>query len=251
MKYLEYGPVICTRGTQKGRIRYYDDEDEEKGKTVAIVYFGDPLMCSSYYLISMGCLSNEITMQQLIQRKEELTGLVMNEKCEEKKAELLLELEYVNTLFYERHIQTHTGSAMGTKLFLSHSSMDKGFANTLYADLKKAGCDPWLDEWDIVGGQSIPAEIEKGIDTSDFLLILLSNHSVDSNWVRAEWESAIWDENKDRQTRVIPLLIEDCAIPRFLKYKKYIDFRKNYIQGVRDLLHTLDQLGKRRETEEP
>ncbi len=71
-------------------------------------------------------------------------------------------------MFYEKHIETHTLSKRGVKLFISHSSKDKSFANFLYTDLKDAGCIPWLDEWDIVGGQSIPTEIEKGIDNSDF-----------------------------------------------------------------------------------
>ena len=130
-----------------------------------------------------------------------------------------MELEFVNTLFYERHITTHTLSKSGLKLFISHSSQDKGYANLLYADLKDAGCIPWLDQWDILGGQSIPTEIEKGIDNSDFLLILLSKNSVTSSWVRAEWESSIWDENQDKQVRVIPILIEECTIPEILKTK--------------------------------
>lgn len=155
---------------------------------------------------------------------------------------LLLESEFVNTLFYERHIQTHTMSQKGIKLFISYSSKDKGFANLLYSDLKEAGCIPWLDEWDIVGGQSIPEEIEKGINNSDFLLILLSNNSVKSNWVRAEWESTIWDENQNKEIRIIPILIEECEIPRFIKYRKYIDFRKDYITGFRDLLYSIDRL---------
>ena len=121
------------------------------------------------------------------------------------------------------------------KLFISHSSQDKGYANLLYADLKDAGCIPWLDQWDILGGQSIPTEIEKGIDNSDFLLILLSKNSVASSWVRAEWESSIWDENQDKQVRVIPILIEECTIPRFLKTKKYIDFRQDYGSAFREL----------------
>lgn len=179
---------------------------------------------------------------EIIQRKETLQQQILNEKDEKKKIYLLLESEFVNTLFYERHIQTHTMSQKGIKLFISYSSKDKGFANLLSSDLKEAGCIPWLDEWDIVGGQSIPEEIEKGINNSDFLLILLSNNSVKSNWVRAEWESTIWDENQNKEIRIIPILIEECEIPRFIKYRKYIDFRKDYITGFRDLLYSIDRL---------
>ena len=53
-------------------------------------------------------------------------------------------------------------------------------------------------------------------------MILLSNNSVKSNWVRGEWESTIWDENQNKEIRIIPILIEECEIPRFIKYRKYI-----------------------------
>lgn len=239
---LEYGPIICLEGTFKGEIGYLDDLDEENGEECGIVYFGNPLLCSSYHLIPLDYLSNNITMHEIIICIEKLESQISLQKDSKNKAQLLLELEFVKTLFYEKHITTHTLSKSGLKLFISHSSMDKGYANLLYADLKDAGCVPWLDEWDIVGGQSIPTEIEKGIDNSDFLLILLSKNSIASSWVRAEWESSIWDENKDKQIRVIPLLIEDCTIPRFLKTKKYIDFREDYVSAFRDLLYTIDKL---------
>ncbi len=66
-----------------------------------------------------------------------------------------------------------------------------------------------------VGNPSLK-RLKKGINNSDFLLILLSNNSVKSNWVRAEWESTIWDENQNKEIRIIPILIEECEIPRFL-----------------------------------
>ena len=162
MNHLEFGPVICTKGPYKGKIGYLDDEDICEGNQFGIVYFGNPSFCSSFHLVPITYLSNEITMYEIIQRKETLQQQILNEKDEKKKIYLLLESEFVNTLFYERHIQTHTMSQKGIKLFISYSSKDKGFANLLYSDLKEAGCIPWLDEWDIVGGQSIPEEIEKG-----------------------------------------------------------------------------------------
>ena len=242
MNHLEFGLVICTKGPYKGKIGYLDDEDICEGNQFGIVYFGNPSFCSSFHLVPITYLSNEITMYEIIQRKETLQQQILNEKDEKKKIYLLLESEFVNTLFYERHIQTHTMSQKGIKLFISYSSKDKGSANLLYSDLKEAGCIPWLDEWDIEGRQSIPEEIEKGINNSDFLLILLSNNSVKSNWVRAEWESTIWDENQNKEIRIIPILIEECEIPRFIKYRKYIDFRKDYITGFRDLLYSIDRL---------
>ncbi len=239
---LEYGPIICTDEKHKGMIVMLDDFEYEDGKDCGIVYFGNPLFCSTYSLVPTNCLSNNISMYDIVSRINELKNKIAS-KCEKQQTDkLLIELDLVTTLFYEKHINTHALTKSGTRVFISHSSKDKGYANFLYADLRDAGCDPWLDEWDIVGGESIPSEIEKGIDNCDFLIILLSTASVDSPWVRAEWESSIWDEYNDKKVKIIPLLIEECSIPRFLKFKKYIDFRKDYSIGLQELLRSMEVL---------
>ena len=95
MNHLEFGPVICT----KGKIGYLDDEDICEGNQFGIVYFGNPSFCSSFHLVPITYLSNEITMYEIIQRKETLQQQILNEKDEKKKIYLLLESEFVNTLF--------------------------------------------------------------------------------------------------------------------------------------------------------
>lgn len=104
MNHLEFGLVICTKGPYKGKIGYLDDEDICEGNQFGIVYFGNPSFCSSFHLVPITYLSNEITMYEIIQRKETLQQQILNEKDEKKKIYLLLESEFVNTLFYERHI---------------------------------------------------------------------------------------------------------------------------------------------------
>lgn len=146
MNHLEYGRLFSQKGRIKGKIGYLDDKDTYEGKQCGIVYFGNPSFCLSYHLVPIEYLSNKVTMYEIIQRKEELQQQIVSEKDGKKKTYLLLELEFVNTLCYERHIQTHTISQSGIKLFLSHSSKDKEFANLLYSDLKESGCIPWLDE---------------------------------------------------------------------------------------------------------
>lgn len=266
---LEYGPILCTQGPHKGRIGYYDDEEidcdlcEEKCcfatctkdidceecpdypedgrncRELAIVYWGDPLLCSEYSMIPMEYCTNTIPMQALACRTEALQSSIARAKDNKRKAKLLLELEYVQKLFYEKHIQSIFVEQKGKKLFISHSSKDKAFANCLYADLVEKGHNPWLDERDIRAGASIPTEIQKGLSSADYILVLLSPNSVASEWVKAEWEALFWEEMNTRKIKVIPLLIEDCEIPTFLKVKKYIDFRQNYLKGMNQLLQDI------------
>lgn len=196
-------------------------------------------MCSQYSMVPMEYCTNTIPMQTLVQRIEALQVDVAQARSHKRKEKLLLELEYAQKLFYEKHIQSVFANQKGKQLFLSHSSKDKDFANCLYADLAEQGHTPWLDERNIKAGASIPAEIQKGLASADYVLVLLSPHSVASEWVRAEWEALFWEEMNTRKIKVIPLLIEDCEIPPFLKVKKYIDFREDYAQGLSRLLQDI------------
>jgi 5'-deoxynucleotidase YfbR-like HD superfamily hydrolase len=92
--------------------------------------------------------------------------------------------------------------------------------------LKSAGFGTWHDENDIPFGKSIPAEIQKGVDRSDILLIFLSEYSVSSKWVENEWQAKFFESVSDEKISVVPVLISDCKIPAFLRDKKYVDFRR-------------------------
>jgi hypothetical protein len=120
-------------------------------------------------------------------------------------------------------------------VFLSHSSKDKSFVRELADFLQKDGeIQVWLDEREIAPSQNIVSRIEHGLD-SDFILLILSPDSVDSNWVKEEWTDALWDQTNDRKIKLLGVLYRDCRIPRLLRNKKYFDLRTNQPQGFREI----------------
>ena len=126
-------------------------------------------------------------------------------------------------------------------VFISHSSKDKPFAKRLATDLADRGHTVWLDEWIIKIGECIVTKIERGISDADYVIIILSQNSVISEWVEREWKAKYWDEISKGQNLVLPLLIEDCHIPPLLKTKKYADFRTNYDVGFDAILSALSE----------
>ncbi len=128
---------------------------------------------------------------------------------------------------------------MSKKIFISHSSKDKDFARKLSDDFLQMGYEPWLDEWEIKVGECIVKKIETGITDADFVVIILSNHSVSSEWVSAEWKTKYWDEIDSTSTLVLPVLIEQCEIPALLKTKKYADFTKSYAVAFEALVSAI------------
>ena len=127
------------------------------------------------------------------------------------------------------------------KLFLSYATADREFALRLAGHLKLLGHLVWLDQWEISVGDSILGRIEEGIDQADCLVVVLSRHTQVSLWVEREVHVKSYEEMVLRRTLVFPVVIEDCAIPPFLRPKRAADFRSGYETGFAQLavaLHT-------------
>ena len=111
------------------------------------------------------------------------------------------------------------------RIFLSHASGDKAFVRRFNNDVKSHGFSTWLDEDDIPYGGSIPDEIQNGLKTTDVVFVFLSERAVASKWVSTEWQSPFFSQVNDNKIQVIPVLLENCAIPLLLANKRSIDFR--------------------------
>lgn len=156
------------------------------------------------------------------------------------------ELHYVETTLLEQIVeQRYMSKPSGAKVFISHSSVDKPFAKILCMDLEANGYIPWLDEWDIKVGESIPERISNGLEEADFIIVILSENSVTSKWVEREWHTKYWNEIQNGRVHVLPILLKDCKIPELLITKKYADFRKDFNIGLNDLLSALESLSNK------
>lgn len=73
---VEYGFVKVIGGRYKGRIGYYDDDDEK-----AIVYWGSESFSSNTYsLVDYQFLDNNITTLDLVTRIQEILNEIMKLK---------------------------------------------------------------------------------------------------------------------------------------------------------------------------
>lgn len=112
-----------------------------------------------------------------------------------------------------------------SSVFLSHNSADKKFVRRLAADLRLAGHVVWIDEAEINIGDSLIEKIREGIDEVEYVAVVLSRASIQSEWVRRELDIASNREIEEKRIVVLPLLLEDVEMPGFLKGKLYGDFR--------------------------
>lgn len=128
------------------------------------------------------------------------------------------------------------------KCFLSYNHRDKAFAEKLGKDLVSAGINVWLDQWEVSAGESIIGRVEDGLAACNCLLLVMSPHSVNSNWVQTELRSALTRRLRERSIAIVPLLRQTCDIPLLIQDTKYIDFRRRYKQPFDSLRATIDRL---------
>jgi hypothetical protein len=89
--------------------------------------------------------------------------------------------------------------------FISYSTRDQEFADRLYADLQARGVRSWFAPHDIQAGKKIHEQIDDAIKVYDKLLLILSDASMSSTWVKTEIANARAREVQQKRQMLFPL----------------------------------------------
>ncbi len=110
-------------------------------------------------------------------------------------------------------------SSEGLRVFLSYAREDREPVAELYMRLEKEGFRPWMDEMDLLPGESWQVAIRKAIRQADAFLVLLSRHSGKRGYVQKEMRLGIetWEERPEGDIFLIPALLEPTEIPERLR----------------------------------
>ena len=130
---------------------------------------------------------------------------------------------------------------MVSSIFLSHNHKDKPFARRLAGDLARWGVRVWIDEAEILVGDSLIAKIRDGIDETEYVGAILSPDPVASRWVQEELDVAMNKQIDGRRVKVLPLVCRRCDLPGFLLGKLYLDMSSDelYQENLPRLLRQL------------
>jgi len=124
-------------------------------------------------------------------------------------------------------------------VFISYSHQDKAFAKALAKNLVARKTHVWLDDWEVSAGESLIEKVQSALQGASALIVVLSKASVASVWCKKEIVAGIQRELEEKQTLVIPALLETCDIPLFLRDKKYADFRTDPDKGLEDVIEAI------------
>ena len=91
--------------------------------------------------------------------------------------------------------------------FISYSALDQHFADRLHADLQDHGVRCWFAPHDILPGKKIHEQIDEAIRIYDRLLLILSDGSMSSEWVKTEIANARQKEVEQKRQVLFPISI--------------------------------------------
>lgn len=114
------------------------------------------------------------------------------------------------------------------KVFLSYASQDKLLVRELSRRLVGEGwIDTWQDEKNLLPGQDWRVKIEEAVEDADVVIIVLSQHSVSKEGhVQKELRYAreIALEKPEDAIFLIPLRLDECEVPRGLRFYQWVDY---------------------------
>jgi hypothetical protein len=135
--------------------------------------------------------------------------------------------------------------------FISYSSEDSGFAQSLHNDLQSNGVRCWFAPEDMGIGDKILDTLDEAIRLRDKVVLILSRSSINSDWVEDEVTKAFAEERKRKQTMLVPIYIDSTVletqeawavklrdnrhIGNFENWKNRDIYRKSFERLLRDL----------------
>ena len=93
--------------------------------------------------------------------------------------------------------------------FISYSTKDETVAQRFYADIQNNGVRCWFAPHDMRSGKKLHEQIDEAIRVYDRLLLVLSEHSINSEWVRTEIAKARKRELRENRRMLFPVRLVD------------------------------------------
>lgn len=149
--------------------------------------------------------------------------------------------------------------------FISYSHQDEEFSKRLHSRMREDRLRVWYAPEDMKSGRKIHEQIDSAIRLHDKLLIVLSEHSMQSEWVKTEIRNARQREAKEGKQVLFPIRmvpfetvrdwkafdadtgkdmavdIREYFIPDFTDWKDHDSFEASYQRLMKDFKPTPDE----------
>jgi hypothetical protein len=113
---------------------------------------------------------------------------------------------------------------VGASVFLSYADSDREIVRKVADALQERGIRVWFDEFSVKIGGNWLREIERGLDSADFVLFFISPSSVQEKWAQREIQVALHRQvSGERGAVILPILLAQAEVPPLLRNIQWLD----------------------------
>ena len=121
-------------------------------------------------------------------------------------------------------------------VFISYSWKDSDLAARVCEEISKLKrFAVWIDRQAVAPGTRISEAIMQSMKGSDYYVLLLSENSSRSEWVKREISLA-FDLSMEKQLTLVPMLLDSVEVPLEFRGLLYIDARTSFDAGLTKLV---------------
>jgi len=125
------------------------------------------------------------------------------------------------------------------RVFISYSKRDSSIAHEISTILQQENIDVIFDYKDIDNSENIFNQIRYMYESSETVIILLSQSLFSSNYSTYEFPKYFFEEARKRKINIIPVLVEKCQIPSdFLEYE-IVNLTYDFNKGIQSIVRKL------------
>lgn len=130
------------------------------------------------------------------------------------------------------------------KVFMSHSAQDRSAARRIAAALERSGHEV-LSSVNLRAGSNIARRVRERVTEADVVLALISRDTFRSEHDRGELTALAMSRFARERQMVIPLLLDDSAVPGYLSDYLYVDLSQDFDEGLERLIRGLSKSAAR------
>jgi hypothetical protein len=125
-------------------------------------------------------------------------------------------------------------------IFIAYSHKDNDVARSVHHALRAAGYDVWIDQECLLPGQMWLQEVERGLQMSDVVLLLLSSNSnLADGFMAKELEILTQRLPESNRPTLVPVRLDNTEPPIGFRQLQWIDYFTR--DGLQRLLEALDR----------
>ena len=121
-------------------------------------------------------------------------------------------------------------------VFISHAHADKKLiVGSLVKRLRELNISVWYDTNKIKWGDNIAEQINHGLNTCRFGIVIISPEFLGRNWTEFELSTLLQKQNEMGKKVVLPLLYKLSVKKMVKQYPELKNIQAQYINGKRDI----------------